>query len=179
MPLTLDGKPFHGAWRSRPALWDKDTLVVLNWRGLLQFFHRDAKDPAALHGGDLLSYENGDAIVGCGNNGLWGRNVFFAADWDMDGKRDLIAGTHQSQGPIIHQGLPHRATAFWFRNTGTDERPVFCRPELIRTKDGKFINLDVHKCAVWVEDFDGDKRPDLAAGAEDGRIYVWYRKDLK
>ena len=178
-PLMLDGKAFHGAWRSRPALWDADTLVVLNWQGLLQFFDRDEKNPAVLRSGDLLQYKNGDAIIGCGHNGLWGRNVFFAADWDGDGRQDLIGGIHHSQGPIIHPGLPRRATAFWFRNVGTSENPVFNRPELIRTQDGKYINLDVHKCAVWVEDFDGDKRPDLAAGAEDGRVYVWYRKDLK
>jgi hypothetical protein len=177
--LQLKSNPFHGAWRSRPALWDHNTLVVLNWERQLQFFHRDANDPVQLKTGDHLKYEDGEIIIGCGINGYWGRSVFCAADWNHDGKQDIVIGTHFHLVKVFENNFPSRATAFWLENTGSNENPVFKRAKLIRKKDGSIIDMDVHKCAVWVQDFKGDGTPDLAIGAEDGRVRVWYCEDLQ
>ena len=41
-----------------------------------------------------------------GPGGLWGRTVFCACDWDLDGTRDLVAGTAWHNTLLINGHFP-------------------------------------------------------------------------
>ena len=178
-PLRCAGEPLTGAWRSRPAAWGDGCLLLLNHDGFLQLYRRAGRDPAHLEAGPLVRYRDGNLVRGCGPGGLWGRSVFFACDWDLDGARDLVAGTAWHNTRLINGHFPGCATPFWLRNTGTGDQPVFERPRLITEADGSPIDLGHHKCSVWCHDLDGDGAPDLICGAEDGKTYAWLRSHLR
>ena len=126
-----------------------------------------------------MRYRDGNLVRGCGPGGLWGRTVFCACDWDLDGTRDLVAGTVWHNTRLINGQFPHCATPFWLRNAGTGDEPVFERPRLISEADGTPIDLGHHKCSVWCHDLDGDGAPDLICGSEDGKTYAWLRSHLR
>ncbi|MDE0191080.1 MAG: VCBS repeat-containing protein [Gammaproteobacteria bacterium] len=178
-PLSCAGAPLTGAWRSRPAAWGDGCLLLLNHDGFLQLYRRAGADPARLEAGPLLRYRDGNLVRGCGPGGLWGRSVFCACDWDLDGTRDLVAGTNWHISRLVNGHFPGCATPFWLRNTGTGDEPVFERPRLITEADGTPIDLGHHKCSVWCHDLDGDGAPDLICGAEDGKTYAWLRSHLR
>ena len=178
-PLRCAGVPLTGAWRSRPAAWGDGCLLLLNGDGFLQLYRRAGSDPTRLEAGPLVRYRDGNLVRGCGPGGLWGRSVFCACDWDLDGTRDLVAGTVWHNTRLINGHFPHCATPFWLRNTGTGDEPVFERPRLISEADGTPIDLGHHKCSVWCHDLDGDGAPDLICGSEDGKAYAWLRSQLR
>ncbi|HOJ11891.1 MAG TPA: FG-GAP-like repeat-containing protein [Clostridiales bacterium] len=185
LPFMLYGKPLKNAWRSRPAIWDKDTIVIATIDGLLQFFHKGKQveslrqDPLSVEEGKILRYADGTAIKASGSCGHTGRVVLSACDWDNDGRTDLIAGTMRSITKLFNLHFPKIATLMWLKNVGTNITPIFERPRLITLKDGSFIDLDHHKCSPWCVDLDGDDELDIVCGAEDGKVYSWFRKDLK
>ncbi len=178
-PLRCAGEPLTGAWRSRPAAWGDGCLLLLNGDGFLQLYRRAGADPARLEAGPLVRYRDGNLVRGCGPGGLWGRSVFCACDWDLDGTRDLVAGTNWHISRLVNGHFPGCATPFWLRNTGTGDEPLFERPRLITEADGTPIDLGHHKCSVWCHDLDGDGAPDLICGAEDGKTYAWLRSHLR
>ena len=178
-PLCCGDAPLTGAWRSRPAAWGPGRLLMLNGDGFLQLFRQAGSDPARLAAGSLLRYRDGNLVRGCGPGGLWGRSAFCGCDWDLDGARDLVAGSARHNTRVINGHFPGLATPFWLRNAGSDAEPVFERPRLITEADGTPINLASHKCAPWCHDLDGDGAPDLICGAEDGKVYAWRRADLR
>jgi len=178
-PLMSNGEHFKAAWRSRPAVWGKDKLVVINRDGFLQFVQRDAGDPQIVHEAGLLTYRNKCGVRASGTGGSSGRAALFACDWDEDGVRDLVVGVPVSAGSYFNVFLPFHSTVFWLKNIGTNEEPVFDNASLITMKDGTPLNLVWHQCAPWCVDLDGDGRLDLVCGAEDGKVYSWRRKDLK
>ena len=178
-PLCCGDAPLTGAWRSRPAAWGPGRLLMLNGDGFLQLFRQAGSDPARLAAGPLLRYRDGNLVRGCGPGGLWGRSAFCGCDWDLDGARDLVAGSARHNTRVINGHFPGLATPFWLRNAGSDAEPVFERPRLITEADGTPINLASHKCAPWCHDLDGDGAPDLICGSEDGKVYAWRRADLR
>ena len=82
-----------------------------------------------------------------------------AADWDGDGKLDLIVGC--GDGSVL-----------WYRNVGTREKPVLHAPEvLVRAPNGQPETRD-HGVAVkvCVTDWNEDGRLDLLVGDEGERF---------
>ena len=71
---------------------------------------------------------------------------------DLDGIRDLVAGTVWHNTRLINGHFPGCATPFWLRNTDTDGEPVFERPRLIIEADATPIDPGHHKCSVWCHD---------------------------
>jgi hypothetical protein len=175
--LYCKNKTFIGAWRSRFAIWENKGIVAINYDGFLQFFAKDCSNKTQLIPQDWLRYVDGSLIKACGNGGLWGRAVLFAVDWDLDGTIDLIIGTEQT--PVFNAHFPVIATFFWLNNVGTNSQPLFERARLITLKDGTFINLGLHQSSPWCGDLTGDGNIDLVSGAEDGKIYLWSRDQLK
>jgi len=78
------------------------------------------------------------------------------ADWDGDGRDDLLAGL---RGDIV-----------WYRNAGTKGQPVFEAPRILVSRTGGLKGskplgqIPAHPFAICAADFNGDGRLDLLLG---------------
>ncbi len=123
--------------------------------GHVYLFRRTADGFA---GGERAVHPDGtDVLVG-------DETVVTAADWDSDGKADLIVGELQGQ-------------VFVLRNVGTPGRPAFAQPQRV-TAGGLPVEAAYGIAAPCVADWDGDGRPDLILGAGDGSV-VWFRNEAR
>ncbi len=158
-------------WRTTPVVvdWDGDglnDLVMLDHEGYLALFQRVARDDGLwllpgrrVFGGatyDSRHRKQSDSPTGLlrlngGVRGASGRRKLCLADWDGDGLRDLLVNS---------------ANCAWLRNRGGEPNVWF--EEL---GDLDRLRLAGHTTSPTTVDWDGDRRPDLVLGAEDGRLY--------
>ena len=73
------------------------------------------------------------------------------ADWDHDGRWDLVTG---SAGGAV----------YWYRNTGEAGAPQFDTAELLVVPGGNDLDTPGRRTQVAVGDWDGDGRNDLLVG---------------
>ena len=94
--------------------------------------------------------------LAAGRAGASGRRKIELVDWDGDGDLDLL--TDSDEGPL------------WYENIGDRQKPVMkLRGLVLKTK------FQGHNPTPNVADWNGDGRPDLIVGAEDGFFYYFER----
>ncbi|MBG85767.1 MAG: hypothetical protein CMO80_02570 [Verrucomicrobiales bacterium] len=147
-------------WRTTPMAIDftKDgltDLVMLDSEGYLCLFERSRKGYNISLGlpQRIFVDEDSQPIQLNGRSaGRSGRYKISVADWDGDGRYDLLVNS---------------VNATWYRNTETrDGKHV-----LKRVGDLGKRNVAGHTSSPTVCDFDKDGKLDLLVGAEDGRMY--------
>jgi len=79
------------------------------------------------------------------------------ADFDKDGKADLICGEFVDK-------------LTWFKNIGTHTEPLFSEGQLLKDSDGDTIRLHVQMITPTAIDFNKDGFIDLLVGDEDGSV---------
>ena len=122
-----------------------------SWPGEVYFFRRKADGSFAA--AETLKHTGGKAVnVGRASSA-------FAADWNGDGRLDLLIGTLTGE-------------VFFLPNEGRKGSPVFGKATPVEAA-GKPIRVKGDAAPV-VADWDGDGKPDLLVGAEDGSV-VWHR----
>lgn len=154
------GKQLVTQWRTSPVVIDLNNdglndLVMLDTEGYLAFFERrrDTDTLQLLPGQRIFLDENGDILrLNAKEAGKSGRRKLVLADWDQDGKMDLLVNGKNIDF-LRNLGTPERP--FMFHNAG----PVDSRP------------LAGHSTCPTVVDWNRDGVPDLLIGAEDGFFY--------
>lgn len=184
-----DGTPYRVAWRSRPdfvrsatgfAGVPRDSLVLQDLQGDLAVAVPESDGALTIAETRKLRDENGSPLHLCGINGHWGRGHCALADWDGDGRLDLVFGTLADCVRTFRPDLKLAATPFVFRNVGTNANPSFSRGEpLALRRNGKRLNFGWHVSTPWITDLDGDGRPDLLVGAENGKVYAFRNDELR
>jgi len=144
-------------WRTTPVVFDWDSdglndLVMVDHQGFLALFKRTQKN------GDLLlqpgarifaDAEKGTPLrLNPGIAGRSGRRKLCIADWNGDGRPDLLTNTVNANVLMNKQ-----------KNTFADTGPV--SPQ----------KLAGHTTSPATCDFNGDGVPDILIGAEDGYFY--------
>ncbi len=156
----LKGKQLATQWRTTPVVIDlnKDglnDLVMLDHEGYLAFFERIKENGKLklLPGKRIFKDKYGQPLrLNKKNAGGSGRRKLCFADWDCDGKLDLL--------------LNSRNVLFYRNISGTDDSYVF---EKVGPVDDR--RLAGHTTSPTVVDWDRNGIPDLLVGAEDGFLY--------
>lgn len=161
-------------WRCTPAVLDLDgdgtnDLISVDHEGYLAFYRQVEKngERVLLPGQRIFrmrgasSFDekhnptgemNGPLRLNDGKAGKSGRRTYCFADWDGDGKRDLLVN---SKNINFLRNVSEKPGEWIFEDQG----PV----------DGK--KLAGHSTCPTIVDWNGDKIPDLLVGAEDGFFY--------
>ncbi len=182
-------KPLPVAWRTRVGVVPASYNLADSARNCLLFMTWDRKMAYAVpeKNGSLnmetvveLCYEDGSPIILSGPVGLGGRVKFSVADWDGDGKWDVVFGVQQALHKYFRvPGTESRTAApFWLRNVGTNEKPVFEPARQITFKDGSNIDVKKHDFSVFPTDLDGDGKLDIIFGEDEGFIFYLNRSEL-
>lgn len=139
-------------WRTTPFATDFDQdgqidLVILDQEGYLTCQSRSRKETRI-----FIDEDNQPIHLNPRTAGSSGRVKLDVVDWDGDGRTDILVNSEN---------------AAWYRNC--------------ETRDGKIVlkrignlarrNVAGHTSSPSTCDFDGDGKPDLLVGAENGRIY--------
>jgi len=147
-------------WRTTPAIIDYDEnglndLVMLDHEGYLALFKRAKRNgQLILLPGERIftSKMSGLLRMNDGTAGKSGRRKFCFADWDLDGRLDLMVNSRNIN---------------FFRNVSTENNThVFSDQGIVADRI-----LAGHTTSPTIVDFNKDGIPDLLVGAEDGFFY--------
>lgn len=154
------GKQLVTQWRTTPAVLDLNRdglndLVMLDTEGYLALFERRREGDALvlMPGQRIFQDENGNPLrLNEREAGKSGRRKFTFADWDQDGKLDLLVN---SKNVDFLRNIAQNEGEYRFRNQGQ------IHPR----------QLAGHTTCPTTVDWDRNGVPDLLIGAEDGFLY--------
>jgi hypothetical protein len=154
------GKALLTPWRTTPVVHDFNAdglpdLAMLDHEGYLAFFERAKLDGQLILKAPRRAFvdENDSPLrLNANQAGRSGRRKICVADWDGDGRFDLLVNSVNAN--LLRQ-VGARDGRWFFRDEGS--------------LSGQ--NIEGHDVSPAVVDFDGDGIPDFLGGAEDGRFY--------
>ena len=188
LPLFCDSLDLHLSWRTQPGVttWGGTTppCIIANDENneFRRFYRLDNQNVVR---GEVLRLANGSAIRAHDSRygGQWGRSKIVPADWDGDGRIDLIVGTGRAQSVPGPGGLPdnltgddRQAAVLFLRNIGSNQSPEFEWPVRLHYK-GVPIRLGTHSCSPAPVHF-GTGALDLIVGEERGTLMYYNHDDL-
>ena len=115
-----------------------------------------------------------------------GRIKIHIVDWDNDGVKDVLIGTGRAQSlPNPVTGLPYNwgqknegASVLFLRNSGTEEKPVYEFPRMLRYK-GKELLFGAHSCVPATGPIGSGNPNNLLVGTEYGTYRYYDYRDLE
>lgn len=157
---TPRGKALFTQWRTTPVAFDFDAdglvdLAMLDHEGYLAWFRRERRGDALVLRAPQRAFldEAGRPLrLTTGVAGKSGRRKIAVADWDGDGRFDLLVNSRNAD--LLRQ-VGRREEGWVFAQAGS-------------LAEG---SIEGHDVSPTVVDFDGDGTPDFLGGAEDGRLY--------
>ena len=155
-----EGKNLATQWRTTPVVIDYDgdrlnDLVMLDHEGYLALFKRAKRNGQLilLPGERIFSNKMGNPLrMNNGSAGKSGRRKFCFADWDLDGRLDIMVNSRNIN---------------FLRNISADNNGHVFSDQ--GTVAGRV--LAGHTTSPTIVDFNKNSVPDLLVGAEDGFFY--------
>lgn len=145
-------------WRTTPLATDFDgdgklDLVILDQEGYLTCQSRSSDETRI-----FVNEDNNPIRLNRQTAGRSGRYKLDVVDWDGDGRLDLLVNSEN---------------ATWYRNCEDRDGKIVLK------KVGNLAKRNVagHTSSPTACDFDGNGKPDLVVGAENGRIYFIKHED--
>lgn len=193
--FTLGGQKFGVAWRTRSAVVPGqygvagDDRPVILFHGLDQFLGFAVpreKGSTEIEKVLPVVYTDQSRVRTSGSAGLSGRTQLSVADWDGDGKWDIVFNITPQNQQNVEQDPDRLAlsdyyrtsAAYWLRNVGTNAQPVFEKARRFLFADGSVPRVEGHAFNVEPSDLNGDGQPDLLMGDGPGFIYYLPRESL-
>jgi hypothetical protein len=188
--IYCDGIPVHGKWRTRPAAAhvknpDGSTstlLLVVDDHDCLHL-HLRLDDFNVLSLTRPTLADGSPVTVSGRDGGGSGRVKLDLADYDGDGKLDLVIGTAGwSAIPNREKGLPVAlarsvpSIPLLLRNTGDNLNPVYAYPELFihRPTKTRLVTGGTHeRTAILTPLGSSSGKPSLLTANEGGRIFLF------
>jgi hypothetical protein len=103
-------------------------------------------------------------------------------DWDGDGKRDLLIGSHQTQEYGMFTGAPGRVNKYiyFYRNIGTIERPLFAPGYPLKDRGGGYVFAKTGSgySAFEIVDWNNDGQPDILTSIGE-TLYLYENTGLR
>ncbi|MFM7039449.1 MAG: FG-GAP repeat domain-containing protein [Planctomycetaceae bacterium] len=158
--LKPEGSALLTQWRTTPLAVDFNgdqltDLVMLDHEGFLAFFERVQVDQQLLLKAPRRAFvdRNDQPLrLTSGLAGRSGRRKLCAADWDGDGRMDLLLNS--ANADLLRQ-VEYRDGLWVMEPAGTLAKQ----------------SIEGHDVSPTVVDFESDGVPDFVGGAEDGRMY--------
>ncbi|MBI5417431.1 hypothetical protein HZA55_05735 [Candidatus Poribacteria bacterium] len=137
--------------------WDcdgKKDILVGDKSGYIHFFKNTGSDSSPKLGQEeFIKYENGDYLK------VEGNATPFVIDWNNDEDKDLLVGSIDGK-------------VYYFENTGTDEKPKWNKPVILKDLDGNEINVNENSLPV-VMDRDLDDKKEIMVGSRRGEADLY------
>ncbi|HQQ00475.1 MAG TPA: VCBS repeat-containing protein [bacterium] len=182
--ILADGKPLRTVWRTRPLMtdWNGDGVldyICLDHRGEVGIFPGSSQGIwNERTGWRVWTLSDGKPIKPIGENGMEGRAKITLADWDLDGKYDLLIGVKGGTPWALAAGREGHSYVLFLKGVTGGNDAVFEFPKPFRLRSGEEIDLGDHTISPDIASFFGDKNPGLLFGGEDGRLYYYHREEL-
>lgn len=187
VPIYNQGMPLHGHWRVQPGvarLGDRMIMMIVDGDGHIRMYEQ--LDQYNVKDAGKVRMEDGSFIsVSQLHSGHTGRAKLHLADWDRDGKIDLIIGTfRQSSIPNGETGFPipvedgRASMVLFLKNVGTHTEPVFQHPVPFLHRGRVLYPGGGHAVAAAVTDLGGGEGPNLLTGNQAGRFTLYLNANL-
>lgn len=159
------GKELATQWRTTPFAvdWNKDglvDLVMLDHEGYLAFFERAQRDGkrVLLPGKRIFVDEKGNPLLLSGGSaGKSGRRKFTLADWDGDGRLDLLIN---DKNAMLYHNESQEKDRVVFKKQGLADGRILAGHDTSPT------------VATWKMGLENKPQRFLVVGAEDGYFYA-------
>lgn len=186
VPIYHQGMPLHGHWRVQPGVAELDgqmALMIVDGEGHIRMYWQ--LDPYNVKDNGKVRMEDGSYIsVSQLYSGHTGRAKLHLADWDRDGKVDLIIGTfRRSSVPNGETGFPlpvedgSASMVLFLKNVGSNSEPVFQHPVPFLYRGRILHPGGGHAVAAAVTDLGGNG-PNLLTGNQAGRMTLYLNRSL-